>query len=159
MNYISFTHVKISCMCQTIIFIFNLQNDLELQERDKPPSYQSTINPQAVEQTHRVVRGPLAPINNALNYLEKSICDFVTQQKRSVKIAAGIIFLILYTVYFAIAVSKDADRASDLIYVTVFAFICLAYWFIKKLFGKRIWKSILKPIGLAIATRKKYLIW
>lgn len=139
-----------------------INNDLELEERESPPSYKSTINKssyQPAETTRRIVRGPLKPINDGLNYLENSIRKFATEQKRGVQIIVAVIFLICYILYFAIAVSKDAERAADLIYVTVFAFVCFAYWLVKKLFGRRIWKSIMKPIAMAMAARKRYLKW
>ena len=125
----------------------------------KPPSYQATVNQQTAEETRRVLRGPLAPVNNALNLLEENIHDFITEQHTTVKIACAVIFLILYIIYFAFAVSIDADRAADLIYVTAFAFFCIVYWLIKKFLGRSIWKTFLKPISLAMKARKRPIRW
>jgi hypothetical protein len=143
-----------------IIYLFFLQNEMEMEEQ-KPPSYQSTLQPTAPpgDNTRRALRGPLGAINNALNFVEDSIRDFISKQKTIVKIIAAVIVLILYIIYFCFAVSIDAERAADLIYLTAFGFFCFFYWFIKKFFGKAIWNGCMKPIKDLILSRRRILTW
>ena len=142
---------------------------MELKEHSLPPDYKSiqlqqpqpqpTLDERAAQETRRVLRGPLAPVNNALNFVEDSVRDFVTKQDTHVKIGAGVVFLICYLIYFGFAVSLDADRATDLIYVTVFGFFCFGYWLVKKFLGKQISECCCQPIAHFCSTRKRILKW
>lgn len=149
-----------------IIFIRLLQDDMELKENNAPPDYNSiqiqqppaTMDERAAHETRRVLRGPLAPVNNALNFMEDGVRDFVKEQETHILIGAGVVCLIGYLIYFAFAVSLDAERATDLIYVTAFGFFCIIYWFLKKFFGETISKCF-APISNFFATRKNILSW
>ena len=139
---------------------------MELKENNAPPDYNSiqiqqppaTMDERAAHETRRVLRGPLAPVNNALNFMEDGVRDFVKEQETHVVIGASVVFLIGYLIYFVFAVSLDAERATDLIYVTAFGFFCFIYWFVKKLFGTQI-SECFAPIGNFIAGRKNILKW
>ncbi|XP_066924761.1 solute carrier family 28 member 3-like isoform X1 [Clytia hemisphaerica] len=137
----------------------NGKDELELREK-QPPSYQSVQRPSSpADEARRVLRGPLAPVNNFLNMLEDNTRNFIQKESQTVKIVAAVIFLILYIIYFCFAVTLDAERAKDLIYVTVFGFFCLFYWLIKKFFGRVIWKSCLKPIVAFFEAKRKIFTW
>ena len=139
---------------------------MELKEKNPPPDYNSiqiqqpaTMDERAAQETRRVLRGPLAPVNNALNFMEDSVRDFYKKQETHVLIGAGVVFLIGYLIYFAFAVSLDADRATDLIYVTAFGFFCFIYWLVKKFFGKQISHCCCQPLAHLFAGRKHILKW
>ena len=117
------------------------------------------MDERAAQETRRVLRGPLAPVNNALNFMEDSVRDFYKKQETHVLIGAGVVFLIGYLIYFAFAVSLDADRATDLIYVTAFGFFCFIYWLVKKFFGKQISHCCCQPLAHLFAGRKHILKW
>ena len=128
-----------------------------VQDNDPLSNYhQESVVP---DSTRRILRGPLAPVNNFLNLLEWNIKDFFQAQKTIVKTTVGVILVIVYIVYFAFALSIDAERAADLIYITVFASFCFVYWLVKKLFGRQIWKRVLKPMSFAIDSRKTAIRW
>ena len=111
------------------------------------------------ERTRRVIRGPLAPVNNFLTRVETRTVEFFRSQQTPVKLFAGVVFLTGYLIYFGFAVSLDADRATDLIYVTVFGFFCVGYWLVKKFLGKQISEGCCQPVSNILKPRKKYLMW
>lgn len=109
--------------------------------------------------TRRVLRGPLAPINNFLTDSEKRIVEMYRSQRTCAKASAGILFVIAYLIYFGFALSIDAERAVDLIYVTAFGFFCFFYWLVKRFFGSQISKCCCQPVGAFLISRKKYFKW
>ena len=116
-------------------------------------------NGDIANRTRRVLRGPLAPVNNFLTDLETRIIKFYHAQKTPVLIGTGVVFLIGYLIYFAFALSLDADRATDLIYVTAFGFFCFIYWLVKKFFGKQISHCCCQPVGNFFIARRRILNW
>lgn len=120
-----------------------------------PPSYDAVVP----EQTRRLLRGPLAPVNNCLTFLEESVKTFVKENKRNTNIAIGVISLILYIIYFCFAVTLDFKRARNLVYITVFAAICFLYWLIKKFFGQAIDDNCCLPLKKVLSKFKRPLKW
>lgn len=131
-----------------------LKNEEKLPENEKKESYQSIP-----EITRSVVRTRLSPINDILNLAETRINEFFQAHKALCVLTFGIVFLVGFLVYFCFAVTMNAERAKDLIYVTVFGFFCLFYWLIKKFFGRVIWNRCFKPITVALDSHQRLLNW
>ena len=121
---------------------------------EKKESYQSIP-----ELTRSVVRSRLSPINDILSVAETRVNDYYKSHKRACILTFGLLFLIGFLVYFCFAVSLDADRARDLIYVTAFGFFCLFYWLIKKFFGRVIWNRCMKPIAVSVKNNQRIFNW
>ena len=132
----------------------SLKKEETLPENEKKESYQSIP-----DITRSVVRNRLTPINDILNLVETKINEFFKAHKTVCVLSFGVLFLVGFLVYFCFAVTLDAERAKDLIYVTVFGFICLFYWLIKKFFGRVIWTRCFKPIAVAVDSHKRLLNW
>ena len=132
----------------------SLKKEETLPENEKKESYQSIP-----DITRSVVRNRLTPINDILNLVETKINEFFKAHKTVCVLSFGVLFLVGFLVYFCFAVTLDAERAKDLIYVTVFGFICLFYWLIKKFFGRVIWKSCLKPVVAVFEARRRIFTW
>ena len=94
-----------------------------------------------------------------MNFLEDGVRDFVAEQETHVMIGAAVVLLIGYLIYFVFAVSMDAERAADLIYVTVFGFFCFFYWLVKKFFGTQISECCCQPAENFFKAHKKVLKW
>ena len=110
--------------------------------------------------TRRMLRGPLlGPINNFLTGTEKRIVEMYRSQRTCMKASAGILFVIAYLIYFGFALSIDAGRAVNLIYLTVFGLFCFFYWLVKKFFGTQISECCCQPVAAFLIPRKKYFKW
>ena len=116
-------------------------------------------SPSLPDATRRVLRGPLAPVNNFLNLIEENSIEFYKENKPYIKSTLFVLCLIGYMIYFVFALTNDFDEAKDLLYVTVFGAVCLIYWFFKKHYGRPIWKNVLKPIKNQLKKVWKFIKW
>ena len=107
----------------------------------------------------RIARGPMAPINNCLNMVTDGVMNFFKKHSRWTKICFWLLLLVAFTAYLVAACVKDFDRVQDLFAVSMFGYFCLIYSLVKKYFGRRIWKSLLKPIQEFVLKYWKFFKW
>ena len=103
--------------------------------------------------TRRILRGPLAPVNNFLDATEEKVREFSKNHKTILK---GVFYVILgmgYLAYLIAACILNFERVRILVYITILSIGCATYWFIKKYFGDVIMRGIFEPIQIHFINR------
>ncbi|XP_065648982.1 solute carrier family 28 member 3-like isoform X1 [Hydra vulgaris] len=137
----------------------NSLHTFELDSLSPKSSHESKSQDKIKSLTKKTLRGPLAPINNICNAVENKIKNFCKKHTILIQQILLVLSLTAYIVYFIVALIKNPNKVTDLIYISAFFFVCLIYWIFKKLFGRKISSSILKPMHNAIVPQWKYIKW
>lgn len=135
--------------------------ELELMDGHKDPTPEKKPSTNSIpDVTRRVLRGPLAPVNNFLDGLEQGVKEFYSNNNFVIK---GLIYataLIGFLAYLIIALYMDFKRARVLLYLTIITAVCVMYSLVKKYFGHVIEQRVYQPIQTNIIDRFwKYIKW
>ena len=111
------------------------------------------------EAADQPTRGIFTRVDRYLTLMENWFKNIYAANSSIIKLACFSILLCLYIAYVVVACIKNFDKAVDLFAISMFALLCLVYWFIKKFFGKWIAKNIFSPIEHAIKSRWTFFKW
>ncbi|CAH1785453.1 unnamed protein product [Owenia fusiformis] len=87
---------------------------------------------------------------------------FFTGDKKRTRVLLWIcaaVFAVAWVVYLGFANAHNIQTAIPLDIITGFVIFCIAYYLVKKYFGKAIYKKCFKPLGAAIDRYWKVLKW
>ena len=131
-------------------------NDLE---NGNPTDGDEDINEQDENVERHPLQGICTPIDKVLTIIEES-CKLVYRGNKSlVKMIIVGVLASLYITYVGVACARNFNKAVDLFAISIFALFCVAYWIVKKFFGKWINTMIFKPIVEFIRGRKLFFKW
>ncbi|XP_070541501.1 solute carrier family 28 member 3-like [Ptychodera flava] len=116
-----------------------------------------------MEESHAVdINHPNAPSNivtKSIDRVDRRLKDLCRKYRSTLLYLLYATLLVAYVVYFAIAVSRDFNRAIALVAMTIFAVVLVVYKSIVKHFGQTLRRTILLPCFKFCKTKWRIVKW